>query len=264
MTNIGETDRFRFGDAATALDPYPFYARLRSDDPVHWSEEVHAWFVTRYEDVYELLMDHRLGARAASGSFGGLPSSARMDALRVERFLSRWLVFADPPYQAKARRMVAAAFSPAAVAEMERSLQEHANAVVGRFTDGGDLLAELSRPYALAVIGAVLGAVPEELADLLANARVVMDYLSSRVDAEIAERSSTAVNTLTTYVGHVVLPRAKGAVAGNLARSVRDGSLTVEEAAGVFTQLLTGGIEPVSVATAVCLVAVHGQPETLR
>ncbi|MEU8015879.1 cytochrome P450 [Micromonospora parva] len=264
MTNTGGTNRSGFGDAATASDPYPFYARLRSDDPVHWSEEAQAWFVTRYEDVYELLMDQRLGARTASGSLEGLPPSARTDARRVEQFLSRWLVFADPPYQAKARRMVAGAFSPSAVAELEGSLQEHAKAVVGRFADGGDLIAELSRPYALAVIGDVLGAVPEELADLSALARVVMDYLGSRVDAEIAERASAAIRALTSYVGDVVLPRAKGAVAGNLARSVRDGSLTVEEAAGVFTQLLTGGIEPVSVATAVCLVAVHGQPETLR
>src|SRR5690242_11266354 len=32
-------------------NPYPLYKRLRSEDPVHWDPFLHAWVVTRYEDV---------------------------------------------------------------------------------------------------------------------------------------------------------------------------------------------------------------------
>jgi len=264
MTDIVELGPLRLGEPAVALDPYPWYALLRSEDPVHWSEEFQAWFVTRYEDVFELLLDSRLGARVARTSFEGLSPSGRAAALRVERFLSRWLVFADPPYHDRARRIVAGAFSPAAVTKMNGSLCKHADVAVAGFIHGGDLLAELCRPYALAVIGDVLGALPAELAELSANARMIMDYLSSRADTEIAERSCAAVDALTAYVGDVVLPRSRGSVAGSLARSVTKGSLTVEEATGVFTQLLTGGIEPVSMATAVCLASVHAQQDTLH
>ena len=31
--------------------PYPFYALLRSDEPVTYSPDVDAWLVTRYSDV---------------------------------------------------------------------------------------------------------------------------------------------------------------------------------------------------------------------
>ena len=36
-------------------NPYPLYHRLRSEDPVHWDPYLHAWIVTRYEDVITVL-----------------------------------------------------------------------------------------------------------------------------------------------------------------------------------------------------------------
>jgi len=32
-------------------DPYPFYAELRSEDPVHWDESMGFWVLTRYADI---------------------------------------------------------------------------------------------------------------------------------------------------------------------------------------------------------------------
>lgn len=38
-------------------DPYPTYASLRATQPVAWIEPLRCWWVTRYEDVRELLLD---------------------------------------------------------------------------------------------------------------------------------------------------------------------------------------------------------------
>jgi hypothetical protein len=35
-------------------DPYPVYAQLREHDPVHFHEELQAWFLLRYTDVATL------------------------------------------------------------------------------------------------------------------------------------------------------------------------------------------------------------------
>ena len=35
-------------------DPFPLYAWLRDHDPLHWSESLNAWVVTRYADVLEV------------------------------------------------------------------------------------------------------------------------------------------------------------------------------------------------------------------
>ena len=41
-------------------DPFPQLARLRSDDPIYWDPVLETWFVTRHEDVRQLLADDRL------------------------------------------------------------------------------------------------------------------------------------------------------------------------------------------------------------
>ena len=44
-------------------DPYPVLDELRECDPVHWSPELEAWVVTRFELVRECLARPRAGKR---------------------------------------------------------------------------------------------------------------------------------------------------------------------------------------------------------
>ena len=43
-------------DPEVLANPYPLYQRLRTEDPVHWDPYLHAWVVTRYEDVLTVLL----------------------------------------------------------------------------------------------------------------------------------------------------------------------------------------------------------------
>ena len=43
-------------------DPYPFFAELRASDPVHWSDRYRAWFISRWDDVFEALRDPRFSS----------------------------------------------------------------------------------------------------------------------------------------------------------------------------------------------------------
>ena len=47
-----------FADPATNANPFPIFSRLRAEDPVHWSEPMKAWVVTRYDDVKALAMNN--------------------------------------------------------------------------------------------------------------------------------------------------------------------------------------------------------------
>jgi cytochrome P450 len=42
-------------DPEVLANPYPLYQRLRTEAPVHWDPYLHAWVVTRYEDVITVL-----------------------------------------------------------------------------------------------------------------------------------------------------------------------------------------------------------------
>jgi cytochrome P450 len=55
-------------------NPYPFYARLRSQDPVHWDKQMGFWVLTRYTDIASVYLDERFSRRGLAG-FQRLPES---------------------------------------------------------------------------------------------------------------------------------------------------------------------------------------------
>ena len=44
-------------------DPYPTYAALRQQDPMHLDPETNSWMVTRHADAAAILADHRFSAQ---------------------------------------------------------------------------------------------------------------------------------------------------------------------------------------------------------
>ena len=63
---------------AYLADPYQYYRALREGEPVHWSDRLNAWVLTRYDDVLSALRNPRLisGQRVQSYA-DGLPSDAQ-------------------------------------------------------------------------------------------------------------------------------------------------------------------------------------------
>src|SRR5579871_3853974 len=50
---------FDLGNPATNANPFPEFARLRAEDPVHRSPAMKAWIVTRYADVKQVALNNR-------------------------------------------------------------------------------------------------------------------------------------------------------------------------------------------------------------
>ena len=61
-------------DPAMVANPYPVFQRLQDDDPVHWSENLNAWVLTRYDDVRAALNDPRLSADRITPFLDHLPA----------------------------------------------------------------------------------------------------------------------------------------------------------------------------------------------
>jgi len=92
-------------DPETLRNPHPIFARLRAEDPVHWSDPMQAWILTRYDLAGKILIDaetysaERLGAVSKH-----LPAPAQDIAAQILRWLSHWMVFRDPPDHTRLRR----------------------------------------------------------------------------------------------------------------------------------------------------------------
>lgn len=137
----------------TWRDPFPLYARLREEDPVHRSPHGF-WVLSRFDDVFAAARDTDTYSSAQGLTFVNEKESLSLPPT---------LVMMDPPDHSKYRRLVSRGFTPRRVAEIEPAVRAFVSARVDRLIDqgGGDLVGDLARPLPCFVVAHYLG-VPEE------------------------------------------------------------------------------------------------------
>ena len=73
-------------------DPYPGYAWLRENDPVHWSESLRAWVITRYDDMREVFDRPTRFSSDRFRKLGAQYASQREAVVAVGRVQGDWMV----------------------------------------------------------------------------------------------------------------------------------------------------------------------------
>jgi cytochrome P450 len=142
-------------------DPYPTYLRLREEDPIHWSEVLGGWVLTRYDDVLATL--RAPGAYSSSGRFvtalAQLPADARASLRPLEDHFSVGLISADPPDHARLRKLVNLAFTPRAVDALRPRIQTLVDELLDDAEERGDLdiIRDLAYPLPATVIAEMMG-----------------------------------------------------------------------------------------------------------
>src|SRR5262245_57363169 len=102
-------------------DPHSIYRRLRSADPVYWSEKFNAWIVTSFDAVVAGVNDLRLSSDR-SAWFRKTAHSDELDAFFS--FLSKRMLLTDPPNHTRLRGLVSKAFTPHIVESMRGHIQQ--------------------------------------------------------------------------------------------------------------------------------------------
>jgi len=129
-------------------DPFPFYARLRAEEPVCRVRVPlmpgvnEAWLVTRYDDVVTVLKDSRFAkSRLHASKKPWLPDFAKP--------LERNMLDLDEPDHTRLRTLVHKAFTPAMVESLQERIQEIADQRIDAVHHKGSM--ELVRAYAVLV-----------------------------------------------------------------------------------------------------------------
>ena len=103
-------------EAGFAQWPYDQYRRLREEEPVHWSDLLTGWVLTRYDDVAGVLRD----ATVSSELERATPSPA-LDLTRMRQqvrdLAQTTLVLLDDPAHARLRKLMQAPFTARAKAK---------------------------------------------------------------------------------------------------------------------------------------------------
>src|SRR5690348_1734550 len=135
------------------IDPYPYYARLRTDEPAYRSPAGDVW-LTRYADVQLALTDRRFGKSAPA-------YAARSNALGGEA-VPPSMLFQNPPDHTRLRALVTRAFTPRTVERLRPRIAAIADNLLQRAEDDFDVAEQLAFALPAMVIAELLGVPSEE------------------------------------------------------------------------------------------------------
>ena len=145
-------------------DPYSFYQRARSEEPVFYSPVIDHWVVSRYEHVKQMLHDtERYSSRMAQSPIKPWPQEA-IDMLNAQDFhLVPNLSNNDPPSHTQVRRFLNEAFLPRRIKWIEPHVRRIVTEVIDGFIEKGkvDLVKEMLYETPARVLFTFLG-IPDD------------------------------------------------------------------------------------------------------
>ena len=141
-------------DPRFKANPYPFYARMRAENPVFPVSVPfvgRAWIVTRYEDVITVAADERF-SRDVLPKLPWLPGFAIAP-------MTRHMLSQDPPNHGRLRKLVGQAFTPRRVERLRDRIQAVCDELLEAAprTRSFDLVGGYALPIPLTVISELLG-----------------------------------------------------------------------------------------------------------
>lgn len=247
-----------FTDAAVD-DPYPQYAALRANDPVHWSEKLRAWILFGHDDVAAALRDDaRFSADRRRAARGGRPEAAVPQAMRT--------ISSDPPDCLAVRAILNAALAPrvrAIAPRIEVIVDELAGALADR-TDA-DLVADFAHALPIRVIADLLDVPAAERPRFQELSRTIargMDrfYGDDDVSSGLKEIGAYFLGLATERAG----TPGDDLVRGLLGAEHRGDRLSPLEVTAMCAALLFGGHETTVNLIANGLLALLRHPEELQ
>ena len=150
---------YKPNDPAVLADPFPLYARLRDEDPAHWSPRLKSWVLTRYDDVKRVCLDTAgMSSDRLRPFFAALPSEEATRIADIVRYLSQWMVFKDPPEHTRLRKLLSRVFHNRSMQAMRPQVEAITADLLGalRERDTIDFIADFAGPLPCRVIMAIL------------------------------------------------------------------------------------------------------------
>ena len=246
---------FDLGNPATNANPFPEFARLRMEDPVHWSPAMKAWIVTRHADVKQVALNNRqISADRLTPFFKTNPEYRRGSIDSLVRYLNHWMVFRDPPDHTRLRRLFNKAFTPTSVENLRTNIED----IVGHLIDDMqakacrgetvDYIADFAYPLPASVIMDLLGVPRADLERVkLWSDDIALFIGTAQVAGNKYLRAESGAKAMSGYFrtlveDRTVQPRDDMISQLVLARDDRD-ALSTDEIIGTCILLLFAGHE---------------------
>lgn len=274
-------------DPEFLADPYPTYAWLRDNSPVHHLGGG-MWAVTRYDDVSHVLRhpavySSQLGFQdvmqgdAARGGDDHRRRRAMTDTgmgMMLQSFEElRVLIATDPPDHTRMRRLVSKPFSPRSIAALEPRIRQMCDQLVDEMLDArddgvADLWAHVSYPLPTMVIAELLGIPPERRADFKRWSDAIVNGLSLGGGGDVTQGMSGALE-MFQYFAEVIADRRANPRDDLISQIIHgseegDDPLSPEELIAFCVLLLIAGNETTTNLLGNFFEAMHAHPDQLQ
>jgi cytochrome P450 len=208
--------------------PYEQYARLRDHDPVHYSELLWGFVVTRFDDVGKLLRDPSISSSIHNATPTPLTEN-ELARLAEQPRASRTVVLMDDPDHRRVRRLLAEPFRPRGVERLRSMVVQRVNRALDQLREQRgddrvqlDLVGDFAYPLPVEIFSEMLGVPdedhprfrywtqcvarsvdpimsPEERAECLAGLDEMYAYLEGQAD----EKRARPTDDLMSHLVHV-------------------------------------------------------------
>jgi cytochrome P450 len=186
-------------DPAVLANPYPLYERLRTEAPVHWDPYLHAWVVTRYADVVNVLHHFSANRTPTPEQFAAIGLAELKPLAQV---MVKQMLFMDAPDHTRLRGLASTAFTPARVEALRSHIKDILDDLLEPLLRAGrmDVITDLAAPLPAIVTAEMMG-VPtsdaDQLKDWSADFAEVLGNFQHNPDR--ASRTLKCVEEMTAY-----------------------------------------------------------------
>lgn len=231
-------------------DPYPFYRRLREQDPVHRSRPASGWVLTRYDDILAVLGDRSFSSderhwrryRRVRGLNGraGLPDPYALGVVSMLRV--------DAPDHTRLRTLVSRAFTPRAVERMRPRIEAVVDGLLDDLAGRSEfeLVRDFSSPLPVTIIGEMLGVSVADRDRFRAWSNDAIGFLGDG-PREQRIRAAAALGEMQAWLeGEIALRRREpreDLLSGLVAAEEAGDRLSSKELFGICVLLLLAGNE---------------------
>ena len=197
-------------DPAFRADPYPFYERLRTTDPVHVSAFGFT-VLTRYDDVARTLRGtappRDTAAHVADRPDDPRPAPPQRQPEPPDAGpVATHHLNLDPPDHTRLRRLVSLAFTPTAIERLRPRVQQLVDDALDRAAERGsmELVEELAFPVPFQVISDLLALPTDGSEQIREWSQTLTASLEPTADDATLDATEVAAGHMGAYLGEVI------------------------------------------------------------
>jgi pimeloyl-[acyl-carrier protein] synthase len=209
FASVDELDEILVSDKFMA-DPYPILRQLRQEDPVHWSDSIGGWVLTRYDDMVVTFKDvsHYSNEGRLLKAVEYLPPESRKEFKVFEdHYRLKSLINSDPPDHTRLRGLVTRAFTPRVVEVMRPRIQQIVNELLDAVQQEGqmDAMKDLAIPLPVTVVAEILGVPKSDVPLFKRWADGIIAFQGINKPAvEVLRRSQNSIIEIRAYLADLI------------------------------------------------------------